>query len=217
VRDTDPGAGSGPIIDKGIPTAGLLAQALVAKYADHLPLYRQESIFARAGLALPRSTLGQWVDVRGVRLQPLVDALRTDLLQHGVLHADETPVQMLDPGNRKTHRAYLWAYCPTSFEAVRGVVYDFAPSRAREHARARLRDWPGKLVCDDYACYMASFSAGVTEIGCMAHARRKFYDLHANNKSELAEQALGFIGLPTQRDSAIGELLPHRWKLMAAN
>jgi transposase len=82
------------VIDKGIPTAGLLAQVLVAKYADHLPLYRQENIFSHAGLALPRSTLGQWVGVCGVRLQPLVDALRADLLRHGVLHADETPVRI---------------------------------------------------------------------------------------------------------------------------
>jgi transposase len=182
------------VIDKGIPTAGLLAQVLVAKYADHLPLYRQETIFARAGLALPRSTLGQWVGVCGVRLQPLVDALRKELLTHGVLHADETPVQMLDPGKKKTHRAYLWAYCPTNYAAMRGVVYDFAPSRAGEHARAFLKDWQGKLVCDDYAGYKASFGAGVIEIGCMAHARRKFYDLHANHQSQLAEHALTFIG-----------------------
>ena len=83
------------IIDKGIPTTGLLAQVLVAKYADHLPLYRQEAIFARAGLAIPRSTLGQWVGTCGVQLQPLVDALRDELLTHSVLHADETPVAML--------------------------------------------------------------------------------------------------------------------------
>jgi transposase len=196
------------VIDKGIPTAGLLAQVLVAKYADHMPLYRQESIFARAGLALPRSTLGQWVGVCGVRLQPLVDALRADLLRHGVLHADETPVQMLDPGNRKTHRAYLWAYCPTSFESVRGVVYDFAPSRAGEHARAFLQDWSGKLVCDDFSGYKASFGAGVTEIGCMAHARRKFYDLHANNKSLVAEQALGFIGLLYDVEREVAQFTP---------
>ncbi|EWM40286.1 transposase IS66 family protein [Bordetella holmesii 35009] len=86
------------VIDKGIPTAGLLAQVLVAKFADHLPLYRQEGIFARAGLALPRSTLGEWVGVCGLRLQPLVDALKAEVLGKPVLHADETPVQMLNPG-----------------------------------------------------------------------------------------------------------------------
>ena len=96
------------VIDKGIPTSGLLAQVLIAKFADHLPLY-QEAIFARAGLGIPRSTLAQWVGSCGVQLQPLVDALKDEMLQHSVLHADETPVQMLKPGNGKTHRAYLWA------------------------------------------------------------------------------------------------------------
>ena len=85
------------VIDKGIPTAGLLAQVLVAKYADHLPLYRQEGIYARAGLAIPRSTLAQWVGTCGVRLQPLVDALKTEMLGRRVLHADETPVQGKHP------------------------------------------------------------------------------------------------------------------------
>lgn len=94
---------------------------------------------------------------------------------------------MLEPGKKKTHRAYLWAYCPTNYADLRGVVYDFAPSRAGEHARAFLADWQGKLFCDDYSGYKASFGAGVIEIGCMAHARRKFYDLHTNHQSALAE------------------------------
>jgi transposase len=97
------------IIDKGIPTTGLLAQVLVAKFADHLPLYRQEAIFGRAGFAIARSTLGAWVGSCGVQLQPLVDALKAEILTHSVVHADETPVQMLKPGTGKTHRAYLWA------------------------------------------------------------------------------------------------------------
>lgn len=80
------------VIDKGIPTAGLLAHVMVAKFADHLPLYRQEKIFGRAGLAIARSTLAQWVGQTGVRLQPLVDALREAVLNQGVIHADETPV-----------------------------------------------------------------------------------------------------------------------------
>lgn len=100
------------IIDKGIPTTGLLAQVLVAKFADHLTLYRQEKIFGRAGFEIPRSTLAQWVGSCGVQLQPLVDALSQEILKHGVLHADETPVQMLKPGNGKTHRAYLWPMRP---------------------------------------------------------------------------------------------------------
>jgi transposase len=110
------------VIDKGIPTAGLLAQVLVAKFADHLPLYRQEAIFGRAGLAIPRSTLGAWVGSFGVQLQPLVDALKADILKHRVVHADETPVQMLQPGQGKTHRAYLWAYAAGAFEDTKAVV-----------------------------------------------------------------------------------------------
>ena len=178
------------VIDKGIPTAGLLAQVLVAKYADHQPLYRQENIFGRAGLAIPRSTLAQWVGTCGVQLQPLVDALKTEVLGHRVLHGDETPVVMLKPGNGKTHRAYLWAYAPGAFEDMKAVVYDFCESRAGEHARTFLGDWRGSLICDDYAGYKASFSQGVTEAGCLAHARRKFFDLHAANKSQIAEFAL---------------------------
>ncbi len=102
------------VIDKGIPTSGLLAQVLVAKFADHLPLYRQEAIFARAGFAIPRSTLAQWVGSCGVQLQPLVDALKSEVLKFSVLHADETPVAMLTPGKGKTHRAYLWTYAPAA-------------------------------------------------------------------------------------------------------
>jgi transposase len=198
------------VIDKGIPTAGLLAQVLVAKYGDHLPLYRQERIFERAGLAIPQSTLGEWVGVCGVRLQPLVDALRDELLQQGVLHADETPVQMLVPGKGKTQRAYVWAYATTQFADVRAVVYEFADSRAGEHARTFLGKWRGKLVCDDYSAYKAGFELGITEIGCAAHARRKFFELHASNRSQVAEQALKYFGALYDIERNVAELKPDR-------
>ena len=123
------------VIDKGIPTAGLLAHVMVAKFSDHLPLYRQEKIFGRAGLMIARSTLAQWVGQTGVQIQPLVDVLREAVLAEGVIHADETPVKMLAPGEKKTHRAYVWAYCSTPFSTLKAVVYDFSPSRAGEHAR----------------------------------------------------------------------------------
>ena len=183
------------IIDKGIPTSNLLADVLVAKYGDHLPLYRLEDIYARAGAPLPRSTLAQWVGQCGVQLRPLVDALKAEMMAHAVLHADETPVEMLKPGTGKTHKAYLWAYSPGVFEPMKAVVYDFADSRSGEHARAFLGDWRGSLICDDYGGYKASFANGITEVGCMAHARRKFFDLHANGTSQIAGQALQSIGL----------------------
>lgn len=182
------------VIDKGLPTAGLLAHVMVAKFADHLPLSQQEKIFGRAGLMIARSTLAQWVGQTGVQLQPVVDVLREAVLAEGVVHADGTPVQMLAPREKKTHRAYVWAYSSTPFSALKAVVYDFSPSRAGEHARNFLGSWNGKLVCDDFAGYKAGFEKGMTKIGCMAHARRKFFDLHVANKSQLAEQALHSIG-----------------------
>lgn len=199
------------VIDKGIPTAGLLAQVLVAKHADHLLLYRQEAIFARAGLAIPRSTLAAWVGQCGARLQPLAEALKARLLQCQVLHADETPVAVLAPGKGKTQRAYLWAYAAATSEDVKAVVYNFTASRAGENARAFLGHgaddgvdndsrrergpppWAGHLVCDDFSGYKALFARGVTEVGCMAHARRKFVELHVANKSTLAATAIELI------------------------
>ena len=198
------------VIDKGIPTAALLAWILIAKYMDHLPLYRLERIFARAGFAIPQSTLGAWVGVCGVRLQPIVDALHVEMLGQAVLHADETPVQMLSPGKGKTHRAYLWAYTATQFSSLRAVVYDFAMSRAGAHARAFLGSWQGKLVCDDYSGYKAGFNRGVTEIGCMAHARRKFFDLHVANQSQIAEQALKFFGVLYDIEREATDLTPQQ-------
>jgi transposase len=183
------------IIDKGIPTAGLAAHVLVAKFADHVPLYRQSGIFSRAGMSISDSTLGQWVGRCGVQLQPLVEALREVLLQEAVLHADETPVAMLKPGNGKAHRAYLWSYCSTRFSAIKAVVFDFAETRGGEHARTFLGAWQGTLVCDDFSGYKALFRQGITEAGCTAHARRRFYDLWANHKSQIAEEALKLFGV----------------------
>lgn len=167
---------------------------LVAKYADHQPLYRQEGIYARSGVQLPRSTLAAWVGACGVQLQPLVDALKAEMLSHRVLHTDETPVAMLDPGAGKTHRAYLWSYCTCQFEDSRIFVYDFAESRAGKHAMECMGDWRGALVCDDYSGYKALLAKGMTEVGCMAHARRKFFELWANHRSQIAEQALSHFG-----------------------
>jgi len=181
------------VIDKGIPTPGLLAQVLVGKYADHLPLYRQEAIFGRAGVEIARSTLAQWVGSCGVELQPLVDALKRDILGRRVVHADETPVQMLQPGKGKTHRAYLWAYAAGAHEDIKAVVYDFCESRAGANAKAFLDQWRGSLVVDDFSGYkqlMGAAAGQITEVGCWAHARRKFHDLHQASQSQIAEQAI---------------------------
>jgi transposase len=196
------------VVDKGIPTTNLLAQVLISKYADHLPLYRQEQIYARAGVELPRSTLADWVGRCGVELTPLVEELRQQLLAQPVLHADETPVPMLSPGKKRTHRAYIWAYAPTRHADLQGVVYDFQPSRAGEAARTFLADWCGKLVCDDYGGYKAGFATGITEVGCWAHARRKFHELLERNESPIAERALACIGTLYEIERQGSELPP---------
>jgi transposase len=182
------------VIDKGIPTAGLLAQVLIGKYHEHVPLYRQEGIFGRAGLPLPRSTMAQWVGACGVALASVVEAMKTALLTRSVSHADETLVPMLKPGLGRTHRAYLWSYGTTEYDELPVVIYDFAEGRGGEHARAFLGDWTGKLVCDDYSGYKALFKRGIIEIGCAAHARRKFHDIYANHSSAIAEEALRYLG-----------------------
>ena len=115
---------------------------------------------------------------------------------------------MLAPGSKKTHRAYVWAYATTSTADIQAVVYDFSSSRSGEYARNFLGDWKGKWVCDDYGGYKASFALGVTEIGCMAHARRKFYDLHATQKSVLAEQALQYIAALYEVEREVRDLEP---------
>lgn len=100
---------------------------------------------------------------------------------------------MLKPGLSRTHRAYLWSYSSSEYDVLPAVVYDFTEGRGGQHARAFLGIWSGRLVCDDYSGYKALFDRGIVEVGCMAHARRKFHDLYANNRSELAEEALRYF------------------------
>lgn len=182
-------------IDGGLAAPGLHAWVLIQKYLDHLPLYRIEKISERQGVPLARSTLAQWVGQLGVSLQPLVDRLAERLKEGQVLHADETPVQQLDPGQGKTKRAYLWAYRSNDLEgAPRIVVFDYRTSRSGQHARDFLDKWRGHLMVDDYGGYKASFAQGVTELACLAHCRRKFFDLHAAGGHPVAAEALRRIG-----------------------
>jgi transposase len=189
------------IIDGGMAAVGLLTWVMVSKYLDHLPLYRLEQIAARDQVILASSTLAEWVGCTGVALQPLADRLREVLLEHGTIHADETPVAQLDPGSGKTKRAYLWAYRSNDLEAgPRIIVFDYRGGRSGEHARQFLGAWQGHLVVDDYGGYKALFSPArqealpCIELGCWAHARRKFFDLHQANASSMALEALTRIG-----------------------
>ena len=202
------------VIDKGLPTTGLLSQVLVAKYADHLPLYRLEGIFGRSGVAIARSTMADWVGACGEQLQPLVDRMREIVLTKQILHADETPVTTLKPGEKGTHRAYLWAYCSSKHDDLKAVIYDFAKGRSGQHASDFLGHWKGSLLVDDFSGYKALFRQGITELGCMAHARRKFFDLHQANQSEVAAQALVIIGRLYDIEREAQDMNPDdRWRI----
>ena len=179
------------IIDGGMASPGLLAWIMTSKYVDHIPLYRLERIAARDNVILSRSTQAEYVGKVGVSVQPLVDRLVAHLLQGSALLADETPVQQLDPGAGKTKRGYLWAYRSNDLEGGPPiVVFDYQPSRAGVHARNFLEGWEGHLMVDDYVGYKAGLGDKVKELGCLAHVRRKFYELFVANKSPLAQQAL---------------------------
>lgn len=183
------------VIDGGMAAVGLLAWIAACKYLDHLPLYRIEQIAARQGVPLARSTLADWIGRIGVALQPLADRLVELLRQHDCLHADETPVRQLDPGSGKTRHAYLWAYrSGVHDDGPPIVVFDYQTSRAGAHARAFLHGWRGHLMVDDYVGYKAMFADGPIELACLAHIRRKFFDVHAAGGSPVAEQALKRIG-----------------------
>lgn len=179
------------VIDGGMAAVGLYVWVVISKYLDHLPLYRLEQIAARDQVILSRSTMAEWVGRIGVALQPLADRLSTLLLERNVLHADETPVAQLDPGRGKTKRAYLWAYRSNVLETGPPiVVFDYQGSRAGKHARNFLSGWRGHLMVDDFGGYKALFVSGVTELGCLAHARRKYFDLNAAQPNPIAQEAL---------------------------
>ncbi|AVR87174.1 Mobile element protein [Thauera aromatica K172] len=183
------------IIDGGMAAPRLLAWVTVSKFVDHLPLYRIEQIAARSEVPLPRSTQAEWVGRIGVALAPLCDRLIERLREGNVLHADETPVEQLDPGRGKTKRAYLWAYRSNTLDADPPIViFDYQPGRGGQYPQAFLKGWKGMLMVDDYGGYKALFGGDIGELACLAHARRKYFELHQANKSPVAAEALARIG-----------------------
>ena len=183
------------IIDKSVATPALLAHVLISKYADHLPLYRQSLIYQRSGVYLSDSTLADWVGRCGVQLGFLVNRLIKLILTQPIVHADETPVKILNTyGTKdikgKLKQGYVWAYVTPQHSPIKAVVYDFAQGRGSEHPNAFLKGFKGKLICDGYNGYKPLFGRGVIEVGCMAHARRKFHELHVTGQSLISIEAL---------------------------
>ncbi|TDP60441.1 IS66 family transposase [Roseateles toxinivorans] len=189
------------IIDGGIPASGLVARTLISRVVDRLPYYRQDAINSRSGVYIPRSTLAQWSGRAGAGLQPLYDAHKRFVLESSVLHADETPVAVLDPGAGKTKKAYVWACARGAFDPTPGVVYEFCAGRGSQYPirflgppREGVREWQGTLVRDEYVAYDSVLDAkahpGRIAAGCAAHARRKFDELVKAKASGTAPKAL---------------------------
>jgi hypothetical protein len=170
------------------------------KYCDHLPLYRQSSIYAREGVELERSTLADWVGQCSALLRPLVEALRRHVLAGDKLHADDdTPVPVLMPGEGKTKTGRLWTYVrddrPAGHGTPAAVWFAYSPNRKGEHPQAHLKAFKGILQADAFAGFDPLYADGnIVEAACWAHARRKFYEIHQAQASPLAAEALKRIG-----------------------
>ena len=182
-------------IARGIAGPGLLAHILVAKFADHLPLHRQSVIYAREGVELERALLANWVGATSALLRPLVDAIRRHVLAGRKLHADDTPIPVLAPGNGKTRTARLWTYVRDDRSAgdatPAAVWFAYTPDRKGIHPQTHLANFKGVLQADAYAGFNALYLDGtIKEAACWAHARRKFYDLHVARPSPLTTEAL---------------------------
>ena len=187
-------------IDRGLAGPGLLAHVLVAKYADHLPLYRQSEIYRREGIDLDRSTLADWVGGASRTLQPgIVDALSFLDASSEKLHGDDVPVPVLEPGNGKTKTGRLWTYVrddrPSGSQEPAAVWFAYSPDRKGEHPASHLEKYAGILQADGYAGFNKLYEKGrILEAACWAHVRRKFHDLYQAHRSPIAKEALERIG-----------------------
>jgi transposase len=182
-------------IARGLAGPGLLAHVLVSKYCDHLPLDRQEEIYAREGVELERATLADWVGGASRLLAPLVEALRRHVMSAAKLHADDTPVPVLAPGLGRTKTGRLWTYVrddrPAGDATPPRVWFAYSPDRKGEHPQGHLRQFSGTLQADGYAGFDQVYETGrIRESACWAHVRRRFYDLQVAHKSLVAQEAL---------------------------
>jgi len=182
-------------IERSFAGPGLLAHVLVSKYCDHLPLYRQSEIYAREGVELDRSTLADWVGGTSRLLEPLVEALRRHVMAAEKLHGDDTPIPVLAPGNGKTKTGRLWTYVrddrPAGDTTPPAVWFAYTTDRKGEHPKEHVSKFTGTLQADGYAGYDQVYEGGrIQEAGCIAHVRRKFYDLYVAHKSPVAAEAL---------------------------
>ncbi len=204
-------------VERGRPSAGLLAHILVSKYCDHLPLYRQAGMYAREGVDLDRAVMANWVGKSVWIAAPLVEAISDHVMAATALHGDDTPVPVLAPGAGKTKTGRLWVYLrderPYAGRAPPAVIYRYSPDRRGEQPQRHLARFRGFLHADGYAGFGALYQAAggkpapVTEVFCWAHVRRKFHDLHLAG-SPLAKEALDRIGRLFDIERAADGLTP---------
>lgn len=183
------------VIERGLPGPGLLAHVVTAKFADHLPLYRQSQIFAREGVALDRSVLARWIGEAAALLQPVAEALRRYVLATDKLHGDDTPVPVLAPGMGRTRTGRFWTYVrdnrSAGDKAAPAVWFAFSPDRKGEHPQAHLATFSGILQADAFAGFNKLYESGaIQQAPCMAHIRRKFVDLVRAYNSPTAMEAV---------------------------
>lgn len=182
-------------IAKSYAGPGLLAHVLVSKYADHLPLYRQSRIYARDGVELDVSTLAGWVGQASTLVRPLVEAIGTHVMAGAKLHADDTPVPVLDPGRGRTKTGRLWTYVRddrnSGDDTPPAVRFCYTPDRKGERPRQHLKPFAGTLQADGYAGFHHLYDSGtIHEAACWAHARRKFFECHQVTDSPIAADIL---------------------------
>jgi transposase len=179
-------------IEKGLPGPGLLAHVAVSKYADHLPLHRQEGIFRRHGVDLSRSTMCDWMAAVADLLWPLVKEMTRRIVLSRVIQSDDTPVTVQDPRGRGKKTGRLWVYLGDRENPF--VVYDYTPDRSGDGPEEFLKTYrAGHLQTDAYAGYNGLHDRGLIEVGCWAHARRKFYDARTSDP-ERSHAAIAWIG-----------------------
>ncbi len=169
-------------IDKGRPGPGLLAQVAVSKYADHLPLYRQEGIYRRQGVELSRQTLCGWMRQCAELVDPLYERMKREVLSSKVVGTDDTPVNVLDRSRSRTRVGRIWTYVGDDRHPY--TVYDYTPNRSRAGPQAFLDDFTGYLQADAYAGYDQLYQdpkRPVVEVACWAHARRKFFEAQSSD------------------------------------
>jgi len=179
-------------LDKGIPGPGFLADLIASKYAEHLPLYRLQQRYQRAGLELSLSTLCDWVAHVAGLTAPIVEAMKKMMLSSRKVHTDDTPITVLDPSVEPvgSRRGYMWVYI-SEFE---DVVFDFTNSRKRDGPASFLADYRGYLQADAFSGYDGIYAGGlILEVACWAHARRKFYETLVHYPTE-AQRILELIG-----------------------